>query len=238
MKVKLKSRFQAQIKWRSKQILRFCQNTRFLLAIALFSLTILLTVSPLKILFDRAFLLQVLSDPCCQVIIYLFLFILFTIVGIPGTFLVLTGGIIFGLFWGTIWSVVGASLGALAAFWTSRYLFRKCTENKFSNNKMLAKFQQAVIARPFSFVFIIRLIPVSPFNLENYLFALTPINWFPYTVATFFGIIPGTLLYTWLGLSGKEALTGGDRWPFLIALGFLILLSIIPLCFNKKKKSI
>ena len=238
MKVKLKSRFQPQIKWRSKQILRFCQNTRFLLAIALFSLTILLTVSPLKILFDRAFLLQVLSDPCCQVIIYLFLFILFTIVGIPGTFLVLTGGIIFGLFWGTIWSVVGASFGALAAFWTSRYLFRKSTENKFSNNKMLAKFQQAVIARPFSFVFIIRLIPVSPFNLENYLFALTPINWFPYTIATFFGIIPGTLLYTWLGLSGKEVLTGGDRWPFLIALGFLILLSIIPLYFNKKKKSI
>ena len=172
-----------------------------------------------------------------QIIIYLCLFIFFTIVGVPGTVLVITGGILFGLFWGTVWSVVGATLGALGAFWTSRYLFRECTENKFRKNKMLAKFQQAVIDRPFSFVFIIRLIPISPFNLENYLFALTKLNWLPYTIATFLGIIPGTLLYTWLGVTGNDALKGGDRGPFLVALGFLILLSFIPIYFNKKGKS-
>ena len=237
MKLKLKYRFKDRIQRGLKPKLQFCKNPRFLVAIALFSLSLILTVGPLKILFDRAFLLQVLSDPCCQAIIYIFLIILFTIVGIPGTILVITGGIVFGLFWGTIWSVLGATLGALAAFLTSRYLFRECTENRFTKNKMLAKFKQAVIDRPFAFILIIRLIPVSPFNLENYLFALTPVNWFPYTLATFLGIIPGTLLYTWLGITGRDALNGGARLPFLLALIFLLLLSIIPIYFNKKQKS-
>ncbi len=234
MKVKLKSDFKDRIGRGWQQKLSFCKNPRFLVAIALFSLSLFLTVGPLKILFNRDFLLQILSDPCCQVIIYLALFILFTIVGLPGTILVITGGIFFGLFWGTFWSIIGATLGALAAFWTSRYLFRSCTE-KISKNKMLAKFKQSVRDRPFNFILIIRLIPLSPFNLENYLFALTPVNWFPYTAATFLGIIPGTLLYTWLGVSGKDLLNGGDRAPFLICSICLILLSIMPLFLQKKK---
>ena len=127
-------------------------------------------------------------------------------------------------------------MGALAAFWTARYLFRDCTESKFGKNKILAKFKQAVVRKPFSFVFVIRLIPISPFNLENYLFALTPIHWFPYTFATFLGIIPGTVAYTWLGVTGNQALQGGNLLPFFLALAFLVLLSILPIYLSKNKE--
>ncbi len=100
----------------------------------------------------------------------------------------------------------------------------------------MTKFNQAVKDQPISFVLAVRFAPISPFNVVNFLFGLTPIHWFYYTVATFFGIIPGTLAYTWLGTSGVEALEGGDRLPFFLALGLLTLLSLIPL-FHKKYNS-
>ncbi|NEQ81179.1 MAG: TVP38/TMEM64 family protein, partial [Moorea sp. SIO2I5] len=57
-----------------------------------------------------------------------------------------------------------------------------------------------------------------------------------YTLGTFFGIIPGTLAYTWLGVTGGEALQGGDRLPFFLALSFLGILSALPLLAKGKKK--
>ena len=243
MKVKLTPRFTAKIrqsKYSFSRVvikqLKLCKRPRFWLAIALFSLALLCTIGPLKVVLDRDILItHILADPCCQAILFILLFVFLTIIGIPGTVFVIAGGIVFGLFWGTLWSVIGATLGALAAFWTARYLFRDCTESKFSKNKILAKFKQAVVRKPFSFVFVIRLIPISPFNLENYLFALTPIHWFPYTFATLLGIIPGTIAYTWLGVTGNEALRGGDLLPFFLALAFLVLLSVLPICLSKKK---
>ncbi len=217
-----------------KKLVKWGKNPRLCLATALFSLVFLITIGPLKFLLDRDFLLQqVLTDPCCQVILYVLLFVVLTILGIPGTILVIAGGIVFGLFWGTIWSVIGATLGALGAFWTARYLLRNYTKRKFGKNKTLAKFDRAVVNKPFTFVFIIRLIPLSPFNLENYLFALTPVHWIPYILATFLGIIPGTLAYTWLGVTGDRALREGDILPFFVAIGFLIFLSVLPICLKK-----
>ncbi|MBC6418975.1 MAG: TVP38/TMEM64 family protein [Prochloron sp. SP5CPC1] len=83
----------------------------------------------------------------------------------------------------------------------------------------------------------VRFAPISPFNVVNFLFGLTPIHWVPYSLGTFIGIIPGTLAYTWLGTSGSEALAGGERLPFILALGFLTLLSIIPFLARKKQHS-
>ena len=214
------------------------KSGRFWLAIALLALVLLCTVGPLKVLFDRDFLVQHLQAyQCCVIILFILLYIVLTVIGIPGTVLTIAGGVIFGLFWGTFWSVIGATLGALGAFWTARYLLRDCAKGKFGKHKALAKFNQAVLRQPIAFILAVRFAPISPFNVVNFLFGLTPIHWIPYTLATFLGIIPGTLAYTWLGLSGSEALRGGDRLPFFLALGFLALLSVLPICARKKHLS-
>lgn len=209
---------------------------RLCLAIALLTLLLLFTISPLKIVFDRAALITYLQAyPCCVVIAFLLTYIVLTILGIPGTILTVVGGAIFGLVWGTLWSVIGATLGALGAFWTSRYLLRDYLERSFRKHQALIKFNHAVKQKAIAFVLMVRFAPISPFNLVNFIFGLTPIHWLPYTIATFFGIIPGTLAYTWLGVSGIEAIEGGDRLPFFLALGLLMLLSAIPLCTKKLK---
>jgi uncharacterized membrane protein YdjX (TVP38/TMEM64 family) len=191
----------------------------------------LLYFSPLKLVFDQNFLVQHLQNySCCAVGGFIIVYIILTIVGIPGTILTVAGGIAFGLSWGTFWSVLGATLGAIGAFWTARYLLHNWIEEKFGHHPALAKFKQAVKDQPLAFVLAVRFAPISPFNIVNFLFGLTPIHWIPYALGTFIGIIPGTLAYTWLGVTGAQAWQGGDRLPFFCALGILGLLSILPAC--------
>jgi len=216
------------------RFLKICREPKVWVAIALFLTAFLVTIGPLNVLFDQDFLVKQLQVyQCCAIAIFITLYALLTVIGIPGTVLSIAGGLAFGLVWGTIWSTVGATIGALGAFWTARYLLRDLAETKFSDYKILGYLQKMVKQNPFQFVLTLRLFPITPFNLINFLFGLTPIHWFPYTLGTLIGILPGTFAYTWLGVTGMEALQGGNRVSFFLALGFLALLSAIPICFRK-----
>ena len=207
---------------------------KFLILLFFVGLFVAILTTPLKQIFDRMFLVEYLqANQCCVIIPFIIAYTILTTIGIPGTLLTVAGGVVFGIWWGTLWSVIGATLGALGAFLTARYLLRDYIKNQFKNNQTLAKFDRKIIAQPIAFVLAVRFAPISPFNVVNFLFGLTPINWLSYTVATFFGIIPGTLAYTWLGTSGIEALEGNNKLPFFFALSFLTLLSIVPLCLKK-----
>jgi uncharacterized membrane protein YdjX (TVP38/TMEM64 family) len=215
-------------------LFRVCRKPRFWVAIALFLAGFLVTVGPLNVVFDQGFIQQQLETyECCAIAIFLTLYTILTVLGIPGIILTVAGGLVFGLFWGTIWSVLGATLGALGAFWTARYLLRDLAEAKFGEYHLLGYLKKVVHQNPLRFVLTLRFIPITPFNLINFLFGLTPIHWLPYTLGTFVGILPGTFAYTWLGVSGMDALQGRDRASFFLALTFLALLSAIPLCLRK-----
>jgi len=215
---------------------RWCRKPKVWVFIALFVVALLVTIGPLNFLLDQRLLIQHLDAyQCCAVALFLTFYTLLTLIGIPGTVLTVTGGLAFGLVWGTIWSVIGASLGALGAFWTARYLLRDFAEKKFGEYKILGYLQTMVKQKPFRFVLTLRFVPITPFNLINFLFGLTSIHWFPYALGTLLGIFPGTFAYTWLGVSGKEAVQGGDRASFFLALGLLALLSAIPLCLRKRQ---
>ncbi|MGB2927070.1 MAG: TVP38/TMEM64 family protein [Limnothrix sp.] len=159
---------------------------------------------------------------------FLSLYIVLTVLGIPGTILTTVGGLLFGLSWGTFWSVWGATLGALGAFWTARYLLQSWLHQKFQHHPTLKRLHHSIEKNPLSLVLTLRFAPISPFNVLNFLFGLTPIHWFPYTLGTFIGIIPGTIIYTWLGISGKIALSGGDRLPLILSISALLILSLLP----------
>lgn len=168
-------------------------------------------------------------------ILFIAIYTVLTVIGIPGTILTIVGGCLFGVWYGTLISIISATLGALCAFWAARYLFRDSAQRRFSRSKRLTKYQAAVLEQPFYFVLTTRLIPISPFNLVNYLFGLTSINWRDYTFATFIGVIPGSLAYSWIGKSGEMVMEGKDHLSFFFALSFLALLSVIPLVYPRRK---
>ena len=223
-------------KHKRKRKLGILLNPRLGMTIAFFALFLLCTIGPAKHLFNQELMVNYFNNNSCSscvILTFIGIYILLTVIGIPGTILTIVGGLVFGLWWGALWSAIGATLGALGAFWTSRYLLRDYIKNKFAHHKGLKIFNQAVIDKPIAFVLAIRFAPISPFNIVNFLFGLTSLHWVTYTMATFIGIIPGTLAYTWLGTSGKSALTGENPIAFWLALSVLTLLSIIPLIVKK-----
>ena len=190
----------------------------------------LVGMQPLALLFDKAALTRYLGTLNCWAAFgFIGIYAIATVCGIPGTLLTVAGGAVFGLLWGTLWSAIGATLGAIGAFLVARYLCYPWVRRTFRRHPALARFHQAVKQKPFLFVLSIRFAPISPFNLANFLFGLVPIDLKSYSIGTLLGIIPGTLAYTWLGVTGQQALQGGDFWPFLLALTLLSLLSLMPL---------
>lgn len=166
--------------------------------------------------------------------VFLAAHIVATTVGVPGTLLVLVGGAKFGLWWGSLWSLVGATVGAITAFWVARYLLQDWFRNRFAQHKSFRQIDKIMDTHSFHCVLAVRFAPLSPFNLVNFLFGLTSVPVGAYALATLVGIAPGTVAYTWIGLAGLEAAQGKGVWPLTLALGFLGLLSLVPLYLKRQ----
>jgi uncharacterized membrane protein YdjX (TVP38/TMEM64 family) len=153
--------------------------------------------------------------------------VVMAIAALPNTVLVIVGGAVFGLAWGTLWSAIGATLGAIAAFWMSRYLMRDWVERRFNQTSALRWMNHVVTCNALTCVLAARFTPISPFTVVNFLFGLTAISFRPYAIGTAIGILPGTLAYTWLGVTGEGAIQG-EAIPFLSAIGLLVALTLLP----------
>ncbi|MEM8502445.1 MAG: TVP38/TMEM64 family protein [Cyanobacteria bacterium P01_D01_bin.1] len=189
----------------------------------------------LLVLFDRMALTDFFKAAGhSSIYIFLAAHVVANAVGVPGTLLVVVGGAVYGLWWGTLWSVVGASLGAIAAFCLARYLLSDWFKQKFYHRPIFKKLDTTLCKNPIFCVLTIRFSPVSPFNVVNFAFGLTSVPIRAYALGTFVGIIPGTLAYTWLGVTGAAALDGESAAPLIICLLMLMMLSALPLLAKRK----
>lgn len=137
------------------------------------------------------------------VILYVGLYALATVFFLPGWILTVGAGVAFGLLWGTVAALCGATIGATLAFLIARYAARSAVSKRFARNKKFTALDQAIGDQGWKMIGLLRLSPLIPFNLSNYLYGLTAIRLLPYIVASFFGMLPGTLLYVYLGTIGK-----------------------------------
>jgi uncharacterized membrane protein YdjX (TVP38/TMEM64 family) len=118
----------------------------------------------------------------------------------PGTPLTLLAGATLGLFWGSIVSIIGNTLGAIAAFVISRYLFRDFIYNKlYIKYPTIQKYEERFFKNGLATVIFVRLVPIFPFNALNYVLGLTQVKLRDYAMGTFFGIIPGTIAFVYFG---------------------------------------
>lgn len=169
--------------------------------------------------------------PAVFILIYLIAPALF----LPGSPLTIASGVLFGPIWGTVYSIVGATGGAAIAFIIGRYFGREWVEKKASGR--LKTIKDGVDEEGWKFLAFTRLVPLFPFNLLNYAFGLTRIPLGQYVIVSFICMLPASAVYTYLGYAGREAATGGSNviLKVLIALGLLILVSMIPRLARKHK---
>lgn len=131
-------------------------------------------------------------------------YVVATVLFIPGSLLTLAAGFLFGVVAGSLTVSVGSTLGASAAFLVGRYFARDFIERKISGNPKFAAIDEAVGRQGFKIVLLTRLSPVFPFNMLNYAFGLTRVRFSVYVLASWLGMIPGTVLYVYLGSTAKD----------------------------------
>ena len=168
---------------------------------------------------------------------YVVLYALATVAFVPGVIFALAGGALFGPFWGSLWNLLGATLGATLAFLVARYVGGDWVERKAGG--LLKRLIAGVDAEGWRFVAFVRLVPLFPFNLLNYVLGLTRIPLHQYVIATFVCMVPGAVAYTWLGHAGRGALTGqADTVRYgLLALGLIAAIAMLPRLIGRMRGS-
>ena len=122
-------------------------------------------------------------------VIFGLVYVVATVAMMPGSVLTLAAGLAFGLSAFPL-VVISASIGACLAFLIGRYLARGAVEARFVNNRRFAAIDRAVRDEGWQVVGLMRLSPLVPFNLQNYLFGLTDVRFVHYAPATFSGSCP------------------------------------------------
>ncbi len=126
---------------------------------------------------------------------------------VPGTLITLAGGALFGVPEATIAISLGSTAGACAAFLVGRTVARPWVERQVATNSRFQAIDRAIAAKGFKIVLLLRLSPVFPYNLLNYALALTRISFRDYFLATWIGMLPGTLMYVYIGSTIGELAT-------------------------------
>lgn len=174
-------------------------------------------------------------------IIFILLFALAALFSVHGSILAIVGAIVYGPVLGGILSVIGATLGAALAFITARYLLRDSMEKKFANNLVYQKINEGIEKNGTDFLIITRLVIIFPYNIQNFIYGLTNIGFIKYTIITFFTIIPGTFLYTFLAdelVNNGFSFSSETLIKVFVASVLLAALAILPRKYFERKGKI
>lgn len=172
---------------------------------------------------------------------YALIYMIAEILAIPATPLTLSAGYLFGVQQGILTVLAGATGAACIGFWISRTFLRDYVEstllapspetNGKSSSNNFAKIDKAIGEEGFKLLVLIRLSPIFPFSITNYLYGASSIGFGPYLLGTLIGFVPTTTAYVYTGMVG-QALTlgqGGDQPWYVYAGGFAVLATLVKL---------
>jgi len=147
------------------------------------------------------------------IFIFIAVYAVATVLLAPGSVLTIGAGFAFGLWKGFLAVSAGATLGASLTFLVARFIARDKIEAIAQRNEKFRKIDNAIGKQGAKLIFLLRLSPIIPFNLSNYFYGLTSVKFWPYLLASWIGMMPGTFLYVYIGTVGKAAVAaaaGGE----------------------------
>lgn len=143
-------------------------------------------------------------------IVFIIIYMVATVFFFPASILTLGAGIIFDILFGSLYVFIAASIGASLAFLVGRYIARGWVEKRIEGNPRFKAIDQAVAEEGMKIVLLTRLSPIFPFNLLNYAYGLTKVTFRDYVIGTL-GILPGTIMYVYVGSLAKDLATLGSE---------------------------
>ncbi len=161
-------------------------------------------------------------------VVYVLVWIAASVFFLPGLPITIAGGLVFGAVWGTVWTTVGANLGAVAAFLVGRYLARGMVERRMESSAGLRRIDAGVRRQGWRMLLITRLLPVFPFNIQNYVYGVTDIRLSTFVLVSLPAMLPATIAYTFAAGSVRTGDLGRTFWYLGIAAVGFVLLSFVP----------
>lgn len=194
---------------------------------------------------NQAMLLAwVAAHPLIAPLLYMVCYAVVAALSLPEAALVtVAGGLLFGTVLGGALAVIGATLGSIVLFLVARSALADSFAQR--GGAVLARTRAALQQEGFSYLLAIRLIPAFPFWLVNLAAAFGGMRLLPYVAATFIGIIPGTLVFAWIGAGLGDVLARGQRPDLtvlfspgvLLPLFALAALSLLPVAWRRWKRA-
>ena len=165
---------------------------------------------------------------------------------LPGSILTLGAGVLFGLVGGTITVSISSTVGACAAFLIGRTFAREWIAARIAKNRRFAAVDEAVGKQGFKIVLLTRLSPIFPFNMLNYAYGLTKVRFGTYALASWIGMLPGTVMYVYLGTlfgslaklaAGQERQKTVMEWVFF-GVGLAVAVAVAVLVARVARKAL
>ncbi len=132
-------------------------------------------------------------------ILYGGVYVLATVALFPGSILTLAAGFLYGPYWAMLIVLISSVTGASLAFLLARSWLRPWVSQRFSHIPSFERLERRIAAEGWKVVLLLRLSPLMPFFVMNYLLGLSTLSFRAYVAATAIGMVPGILLYTYLG---------------------------------------
>lgn len=156
-------------------------------------------------------------DLAAGLLIFVAIYVVATLLLVPGWIFPVAAGVIFGMAWGLAAALAAVTASSIAAFLLARYLMRGPAERLARRHRLFKAFDQAMAREGWRMVALLRLSPLLSFGMKSYFFGVTRVSLAPYIGGTLLGMSPGLLLKVWLGSAGRDVATRGGPldWTLL-----------------------
>ncbi|MFZ1217948.1 MAG: TVP38/TMEM64 family protein [Chthoniobacterales bacterium] len=206
------------------------------------TLSILSAVLPVKE-WIREFIEWVQQLGPAGVVVFIAAYAIATILFLPGWIFTVSAGLIYGIVGGTLVALAGAIIGSTLAFLIARYVLRRHIEEITRKSPRFAAIDEAIGRNGWKIVGLLRLSPLIPFNLSNYFYGITSVRFGAYVLVSAVGMIPGTLLYAYLGAVGQAGVSGRatahSNWQYvLLAVGLIATIAVTIFVSRIAKKAL
>ncbi len=149
---------------------------------------------------------------------------------VPALPLTILAGLVFGPLWGTVYTSIASTAGACLSFLLARYAARTVVARWMEPYPALGRIDRAVARHGARIVMITRLVPIFPFNLQNYAYGLTSIGFGAYALTSWLCMLPATVAFT--TAAGAVVAGAWDVRRMLLLLGLagvlIVGLSLLP----------
>jgi uncharacterized membrane protein YdjX (TVP38/TMEM64 family) len=174
--------------------------------------------------------------------VFLAIFVVWVVLALPGSWLSVMAGVLFGTAQGFVLALTGATLGAAVCFMIARYIAREPFRRLALRSRVGGvhrRIERLTRERGAMVVIIVRLVPLFPYNVTNYAFGITAVNFWTYIVWSILCMIPGTLFLVAGADAAAQVVAGGAErgvpWGLVaLSAGSLAVLGVLIVLARKQ----